>query len=234
MGDDMKKFYKIVVIISYLLSLFILLFCIKIRLTSNLNINPNFRLILLLIVCILIYIAGFILVKKLDYSKKILKINLVIYVLIYTVTIFMLTLFDELYGRRGLVLIEWDSKLIKSYIKYSFNIVPFTTVKLFINGYNNGLVSFKDFLINIVGNLCAFMPYALFLPLIFKRMEKYKNFFIVMIIIVAIIEILQFITMSGSCDIDDLILNVAGASLVYFICKISFIRKIIYKVFFLE
>ena len=119
-------------------------------------------------------------------------------------------------------------------MKYWFNIVPFATIKLFINGYSSGLVSFKSYFMNIFGNLCAFMPYAIFLPLMFKKMNKYKNFLITMIFIVCVIEILQFLTMSGSCDIDDLILNVLGASLVYLIYKIKFVNKLVRRIFLRE
>jgi glycopeptide antibiotics resistance protein len=68
----------------------------------------------------------------------------------------------------------------------------------------------------------------------FKSMRKYYKFFITMIIIVVIIELLQFITMSGSCDIDDLILNVFGASVIYFIFQIKCINKFMYKIFLWE
>lgn len=222
-----NKLYINSVIFCYILSFFILIYCIKVRTTTDIDV----RLILLSIVCILIYISGLILVKKLNYSKNILKINLIIYFLIYTITIFSLTLFDEIYGRQGLVIIDWDRDLLNNYINTSFNIVPFKTVKLFYNGYINGFVNYKDFYINIIGNLFAFMPYGMFLPLIFKRMNKYYKFLITMIIIIISIELLQFLTMSGSCDIDDLILNLLGASIVYFITRIKCINKIIHKIF---
>ena len=229
-----NKIYKNIVIIFYLLSLFILLFCIKIRLTPNIYIKTNIRLILLFIVCILIYINGFILVKKLNFNKKILKFNLITFFLIYTITIFTLTLFDEIFGRQGLVIIEWDKELVKYYMKTSFNIIPFKTIRLFTLGYIRGIVSFKNFSVNIFGNFLAFMPYGMFLPLMFKSMNKFYKFLITMILIVFVIELLQFSTMSGSCDIDDLILNVLGASIVYFICKIRCINKFIHKVFLFE
>lgn len=229
-----NKIYTLITIVLYLLSLFILLFCIKIRLTPNVYLYTNTRLMLFLIVCLLIYINGYILVKKLNYDKRILKLNLIIYFLIYTFTIFALTLFDEIYGRQGFVIIQWDKRLIDLYIKYSFNIVPFKTIDLFTSGYIRGIVSFKNFSINIFGNLCAFMPYAVFLPLMFKKMNKYINFLITMIIIVIVIELLQFITISGSCDIDDLILNVLGTSIIYFIFKIKCINKFIYKLLLYE
>jgi glycopeptide antibiotics resistance protein len=182
----------------------------------------------------LIYLAGFILVKKLNYTKKIFKINLVLYFIIYTITIVALTLFDEIFGRNGLVFVNWNKQLLDSYMKYSFNIVPFKTIRLFINGYLNDLVSFKNFSINIFGNLFALMPYGMFIPLMFKKVNKYYKFLILMVILVIGIELLQFITLSGSCDIDDLILNVLGASIVYFICQIKVIRKMINKIFLFE
>ena len=228
------KTYKKIIVVLYLISLAILLYCIKIRLTPHISLKTDARLFLLLIVCLLIYINGYILVKKLNYSKKILKINLIIYFLIYTVIIFTLTLFDEIYGRNGIILIKWNRKLLKTYMNYSFNIIPFKTIKLFIYGYTKGIVSFKNFSNNIIGNLCAFMPYGLFLPLIFKKINKYYKFLIVMVLIVLCIEFLQFITASGSCDIDDLILNVFGCSIIYFITNIKIIKKYIRKIFLYE
>lgn len=229
-----NKVYKTLAIIFYLISLFILLFCLKVRLSSRLYIYTKVRLILLSLTCILIYLAGFILVKKLNYTKKIFKINLVLYFIIYTITIVALTLFDEIFGRNGLVFVNWNKQLLDSYMKYSFNIVPFKTIRLFINGYLNDLVSLKNFSINIFGNLFALMPYGMFIPLMFKKVNKYYKFLILMVILVIGIELLQFITLSGSCDIDDLILNVLGASIVYFICQIKVIRKMINKIFLFE
>ncbi len=228
------KIYKYLTVFFYLVSLFILLFCIRARIHSNIYLSTDVRLILLLLVCIFIYIDGYILVKKLNFTKKILKINLVIYFLIYVITISTLTLFDEIYGRQGFVIIDWDKELLDMYMKTSFNIIPFHTINLFINGYLNGIVTLKDFTINVVGNLCAFMPFAIFLPLMFKPMNKYLNFLFAMILIVIVIEVLQFVTMSGSLDIDDLILNVFGASIIYFITRIKFINKFIHKIFLFE
>jgi len=229
-----NKLYIFLSIICYVVSFFILLFCIKIRLTPNINLNTSSRLTLLLIVCVLIYLGGLILIKKLDYNKKILKVNLIIYFLIYTVTIFSLTLFDEIYGRQGLIIIDWDKDLLNQYLESSFNIIPFNTIKLFTQGYMNGIVNYKNFSVNIIGNLLAFMPYGIFLPLIFKSTNKYYRFLITMILIVVIIELLQFVTMSGSCDIDDLILNVLGATVIYWISRIKLINKLIKKVFLFE
>lgn len=229
-----NKLYKNLIVLFYILSFFIILFCIKVRLTSRVYLNTNIRLVLLFIACILIYINGYILTKKLNYNKKVLKLNLIIYFIIYIVIICTLTLFDELYGRNGLIVANWNKELLEYYINNSFNIIPFRTIKLFVSGYNRGIVSFNDFIVNVIGNFLAFMPFAIFIPLIFKKINKYYKFLITMIFIVVIIEVLQFITMSGACDIDDLILNVLGASIIYFIIKIKPVNKFINKIFLYE
>lgn len=229
-----NKLYKSLIFILYILSFFCLLLSVNVKLIPNINFKTNVKLILFCITCISIYISGYFMVKKLNYSKKILKINLILYLIIYTILILSLTLFDELYGRQGFIIAKWNKELLDLYLKSSFNIIPFRTIRLFINGYINGIVSLKNFSVNIIGNICAFMPYGLFLPTIFNKMKKYINFLICMVIIVIIIELLQFITISGSCDIDDLILNVIGASIIYFITKIKCINRFINKIFLYE
>ncbi len=229
-----QRLYKTIIFILYLLSFFILCFCIKVRLTPKIYIKTDIRIILLFILCLLIYINGYILVKKMNYDKKILKINLIIYFLIYSVTICTLTLFDEVFGRQGIVIIKWNKELLNLYTKYSFNMILFKTINLFLSGYLKGIVNFKTFSMNIFGNLFIFMPYGIFLPLIFKKQEKFKNFFLSITLIVILIEILQFLTMSGSCDIDDLILNVTGAVIAFLIFKIKFLRKIVHKIFLFD
>lgn len=229
-----NKMYKILAFVFYLLSLFILLFCIRVRLNNNLYIYTDVRLSIILFAVIFIYIAGYLLVKKLNYTKKILKINLIIYFIIYTVTIIMLTLFDEIFGRNGFVLVDWNKELLNTYVKYSFNIIPFSTIKLFVYGYINGYVNFNNFAINIFGNLFVLMPYGMFIPLIFNKIDKYYKFVILMILLVIVIEGLQFVTLSGSCDIDDLILNVLGASIMYYICSFDKIKRVIKKMFLFE
>ena len=111
-----NKLYKILVFVFYALSLFILLFCLKVRLSSSIYIYTHIRLILIFISCLLIYISGYISVKKLNNSKKILKSNIIIYFIIYTITIITLTLFDEIFGRNGIILVNWNKNLLNNYI----------------------------------------------------------------------------------------------------------------------
>ena len=228
------KILEYIVGLCYIISTIILIHCIRIRLRPGAYILTNNRLILLSIVCILIYIASVILVKNFHASKKILKLNLIIYFLIYTVTIFTLTLFDEIFGRQGFVFINWNMDLLKSYMSLSFNVVPFKTIKLFTRGYQYGLVSYQAYFTNIFGNILVFMPYGFFIPMLFKKINTYVKYLIFIFLIVILIEILQFFTMSGSFDIDDIILNLLGASIGYGIYIIPPIKKLFHKILLFE
>lgn len=230
----MENKYERLTIIFYVLSLFSLPIIIKLMLNNTINAYYSLKFIILISICIIMYITSLKMVKKYGYDKSLLRINLIIYFLTYIIMIFNLTLFDELYGRQGLTTVIWNKKLLKEYFNTSFNIIPFHTIKLFMNGYNNGVVSYHAFFENIFGNLLAFIPFAFFIPLIFKKIDKYYKFLIIMVIIVVQIELLQFVTMSGACDIDDVILNLMGASITYLIFSIKSINKVMKKVFLLE
>lgn len=136
-------------------------------------------------------------------------------------------------GRNGLGIVNWSKELFNRYINESFNIIPFKTIIEYFKSFNS-LLDTRAIMLNLFGNIVACMPFAFFLPMLFKKQNNIKRFSITMIIIVLIIELLQFITMSGSCDIDDLILNVAGALLMYVILKIKPVSDLIKNIFLLE
>jgi len=73
------------------------------------------------------------------------------------------------------------------------------------------------------------MPMGFFLPLFFPKTKRFFPFLFTMIIIIAIIELTQLLFMLGSFDIDDLILNISGAILIYVILKLPPLQKIINK-----
>ena len=65
-----------------------------------------------------------------------------------------------------------------------------------------------------IGNAIMLLPLGIFIPLLNKRLRRFSSFFIVLIIsfLVSVgIEVLQLATNYRSTDIDDVILNTAGA-----------------------
>ncbi len=116
----------------------------------------------------------------------------------------------------------------------SFNLIPFKTIFGYITKFISGDIAPYIFIYNILGNAVALMPFAFFLPILLEKQKKLKNFLLTMICIVVGIELLQFITMSGCCDIDDVILNVVGAVVMFGILRIKSINQLIRNIFLLE
>lgn len=211
--------------ILYIISFFIIAFYLYIEL-GNIVFNPLIRIFILIFNCIIMYIAA-----KLLSNNKLFKFNLIVWFCLYIVFLLSLTLFDTYFNRNGINIFSLDKDMVKEYMKSSFNIIPFKTIKLYFNGYNGGYLSKSLFLYNIIGNLCALMPFSFFLPLLFKKQNNILIFILTIILIVIGIESMQFLTLSGSCDIDDLILNLSGSLVLYLILKIKPINKVIRKTF---
>ena len=75
--------------------------------------------------------------------------------------------------------------------------------------------------INLFGNVIMFIPLGLLLPSLFSKLQRlWKMLFAVTLIIIAV-EILQLFTLVGSCDVDDLFLNLIGAALGYGLYKLT-------------
>lgn len=211
--------------ILYIISFLIIGFYLYIEL-GNIVFNPLIRIFILIFNCIIMYIAA-----KLLSNNKLFKFNLIVWFCLYIVFLLSLTLFDTYFNRNGINIFSLDKDMVKEYMNSSFNIIPFKTIKLYFNSYNGGYLSKSLFLYNIIGNLCALMPLSFFLPLLFKKQNNIIIFILTIILIVIGIESMQFLTLSGSCDIDDLILNLSGSLVLYLILKIKPINKVIRKTF---
>lgn len=83
---------------------------------------------------------------------------------------------------------------------------------------------FKDLEFTKIESNKSAMPFAFFLPILFEKQKKLKNFLLTMICIVVGIELLQFITISGCCDIDDVILNVLGSLIMFVILRLFYMQ----------
>lgn len=220
-----KKINLVSSIIMYVVAILILLFYAIA--SFKIEMVEFFRLILLCTSCLFLYFGGLLLSKYLGNNKP-MKINLYIFFMLYLMLLITLTLFDSSWGRNGFAI-----KDFKVYIKQSVNLVPFKTIINYIKEFNS-MYSTRQIMFNLLGNICAFMPMALFLPLLFKKQSKFKNFIITMIIIILGIESLQLITTSGRFDIDDLILNLFGAAIMYLLLNIKSVNDLINNIFLLE
>lgn len=109
----------------------------------------------------------------------------------------------------------------------NINIIPFKTIFQYINALFSNALNRTTIIVNLFGNLIMFMPMGFFVPYFIPKAKKILYFLGIMLSMLVSIELLQLLTTRGICDIDDIILNLSGALLVFFICKTSFVKKIL-------
>ena len=212
--------------VLYLIAIIILIYYFSLEFNELLHLSPTGRIVLLLLSCLIMYFGGLALTKYIDekYKNKVLKINIGIWFILYIILLSTLTLFDDYFFRGDFNILNWNSELFKNYMSNSFNLIPFKTIFGYITKFISGDIAPYIFIYNILGNAVALMPFAFFLPILFEKQKKLKNFLLTMICIVVGIELLQFITISGCCDIDDVILNVLGSLIMFVILRLFYMQ----------
>lgn len=89
-----------------------------------------------------------------------------------------------------------------------YNLVPFAEIRRFIV-YRKQL-GLRAFMLNVVGNVLAFVPCGFFLPVISVRCRRLSGCVLFGFLISFIIECTQLAFRAGSFDIDDMMLNTLG------------------------
>lgn len=100
------------------------------------------------------------------------------------------------------------------------NLVPFRTIRDYLSAYHYGNISLELTVLNLAGNLAAFAPMGVFLPALFRWQRSIFFFTASLTLAITAVEVAQVYSGAGSLDVDDLILNLAGALLVFLICRI--------------
>ena len=130
-------------------------------------------------------------------------------VLLLFYTVFMLWL---LFGRNrgGAVENYWEQ------LEEHMILTPFQTIRSFLCSLQHGSLTQKRLaIVNLVGNVIMFIPFGYLLPSVFPAFRRYFRFFLLCLGLICLVEILQFVTLLGVMDVDDVILNMAGFSLGY-------------------
>ena len=146
------------------------------------------------------------------------KLNIAAWVLfvIYAGIILYLLIFERLIGG-GYVF--WQSADYARDISGKFQLVPFRTIIMYAKQFRQFSLYDPAFR-NIGGNIVLFIPIGLFLPFLFVKQRKFPIFLLTTIITICCVELIQAFTLLGTCDIDDLILNTAGASAGFLITRL--------------
>ena len=200
-----NKNYIIFPVLLYIIELILYLWYLRVEYDSSdlITISLSGEIVLFLIFSLLIILSNKLLANyydKLEDKIKISKITYIIILVLYTITFLNLTIFGRNTGFNEI------------------NIIPFKTIMEYLKFFDT-----RTFLINIVGNIIILMPIEYFLLKIFKINKFSINLFISFMISL-FIEILQYITKCGILDIDDIILNVIGMNIFYYLYNLI-IRK---------
>ena len=158
---------------------------------------------------------------------KIMKNRICALFLFYIILIIDFTLIDDDLGRNIFGVLGWKNAEFNRYINESTNLIPFETLKLFFNAFKSGALPFWSVFENIFGNFVAFMPLPFFTACLFKKLNKWYAAFTVTLVTVLSIELLQLLLLTGSSDIDDVILNVSGAMLFYALLRIPKVSRLL-------
>ncbi len=106
-------------------------------------------------------------------------------------------------------------------VKMSINLVPFRSIRgnvfYIIEGTDRYMI--RHSVINLLGNIALFMPYGFCVPRLFERFRRFGMFVLLSLGILLSAETIQVLTLRGSFDIDDIILNMLGAVIGFSLSK---------------
>jgi glycopeptide antibiotics resistance protein len=207
---------------------------IYLDLDSRYQVSVRGMLVQSAIVIFLLSIATFFMVISYAEQKKrtiVVKCSVFILFFYYLFILIYMLFLDKYFGR--------DDKLstylnFDLYFKNNTNFIPFATILFYLNGWRHHLINTSIVLTNLIGNMAAFMPMGIFLPILFKPMKKTWIFIITVGIFIVFVEIIQLITFTGSCDIDDFILNITGAIIIFVFIKSKYIQKLLDRFYIIE
>lgn len=102
----------------------------------------------------------------------------------------------------------------------NINLIPFNTIIRYFKYFH--LFTFSNWFLNIFGNIIIFIPFGIILPIIRPYFNKLWKVLIITLIVTMAVEVIQHLTLVGELDVDDIILNTAGATMGYILLNLTF------------
>ena len=148
-------------------------------------------------------------------------------IVIASAAIYIFLLYYMLFRLAGREMVILSEHMLYNYNYWNaVNLVPFKTITEYIAAVVDGSLR-AHAIRNLFGNLLLFFPMGFYLPFFLEKMRKIKTYSMVMAAAIIVIEIVQLATKSGSLDIDDFILNLAGALIGFIVFTRTPIRKLL-------
>lgn len=102
-------------------------------------------------------------------------------------------------------------------VRQYVNLQPFHTIRLYLRMLFHPSLQVHTSLAwyNLLGNILMFLPMGALVPMVFPRFRSFFRTMALALGFIILVEIVQVLLLAGSCDIDDVILNLLGCALGY-------------------
>jgi len=116
---------------------------------------------------------------------------------------------------------------LAEYFRHAVNLIPFKTIiELFTRNAQRS-INPNTVYNNAVGNFLLFLPMGIYLPSVCPDTRKIGRFLRLVFLVVLMVETMQLLLRIGSFDVDDILLNVAGAAAGYGIWRTAGAQKLL-------
>ena len=226
-------FKKIIVAVLSAAFCVIASICLGLYFRSDLSdtfyLPPFFRVMIMIFACVAIYLAARVSAKDLfpHRQAQIIRGALGFAFVLYLLLLVNFLFFETSFLRSHSLIFIQDKAVIKDYLDEYLNVEPFSMIRRYFRGYMIGTVSLEFFLMNIFGNFILFMPFAFFLPVLFEKQRNFIIFFFTVALASASAEVLQVVFMTGTGDVDDLLLNTVGACILFGLLNTKIGKKLV-------
>lgn len=134
----------------------------------------------------------------------------------YVLVLLRLVLLKHPVSMLGPMLAQWRPENIGRHV----NLIPFVTIRQFLVAQQNGYLNDDIVFQNLAGNLLAFVPWGFGLPVLSARFQRWCGMLLASAAFILGIELVQAVTCFGIFDVDDILLNLAGAATGFAIWRI--------------
>lgn len=126
----------------------------------------------------------------------------------------------------------WSSAMsLSERLAYNANFIPLFTIGGYVKALLHGHIHPSIVVENVLGNALLFLPMGLLLPRLCPKLRKWLPFLLCMLGMLCAVEILQWLTRTGSMDIDDVLLNLLGACVGFALYHSSWVQRLCRKLY---
>ena len=95
------------------------------------------------------------------------------------------------------------------------NLAPLREIRRFLNSRDT--LGERAVFLNVYGNVLLFVPFGAILPVLHRHFRSFPVTFAYGFVLSVTVELIQYASCRGSCDIDDVLLNTLGCTAGYVI-----------------